>query len=143
MTKLFLDVSFPGVTDSVLPLDDAPDTPYLSSMEVPIDDVMLEGFFHSNVQREEKDPLEALVESSRSVVMAGVGDYLLDAIQQELTIKQYQIFYLYYLNNYTQEQIANMLQLGGGQPVVAQMLHLCEMKLRKKLGPAFKALLRL
>ena len=129
--------SLPGQTDTMLPIWDTVDTPYLSSMEIPIDEKDFDRLA-SNV-----DASEEVEESSRHSLLEVVGHYLWDVIEIELTPKQFQIFYLYYMHNFTQGQIAKILQLHGGQAVVAQMLHISETRLRKRLGDSFVSILHI
>ncbi len=133
-------LSLHGATDVVLPLDDAPDTPYLSHMERPLDTNCLD------VLASTATPLDALleqeVEPMRHLVLTNF-DWFWGAIEHELTERQFQIFQLYHMYGYPQWRVAEILQLKGGQAVVAQILHVCESRLRKRLSPLLSALLSL
>ena len=133
--------SLPGQTDTKLPIWDTVDTPYLSSMEIAIDDRDLDSYAHGNAVNSVEEELDDIEETTREIMLQQVGQYLWDVIERELTLKQYQIFYLYHIHHFTQGQIADILQLRGGQAVVAQMLYSCRARLRKRLGSAIASLL--
>lgn len=134
--------NFPGMTDTILPIDDAPDTPYLSHMEVPIDSDYLDSMAYQAA-----DPLEQLEKQEEQGLT--IREQLLDSldlwdrVEESLTSKQFQIFELYYLKDMTQEQIADILQLQGGQAVVSQMLNICRARLLRRLGPLLEPILKL
>lgn len=134
--------TFPGQTDSILPIDDAPDTPYLSHMEVPLDIDYLDSVaLHMIDPLDELEQLEEQGPTLRSQLLDSLE--LWDRVEESLTPKQFQIFELYYLKDMTQEQIAEILQLQGGQAVVSQMLNICRARLLRRLGPLLEPILKL
>ena len=129
-----------GQTDLVLPLDDAPDTPYLSHMEVPLESTLLDA-----IDNQTASPLDLLIAEEEEPIRQKIlshFNWFWEAIEEELTARQFQIFQLRHMYGYTQSKIAEILHLRGGQAVVAQILHVCEVRLQKKFTPLLEPLLR-
>lgn len=134
-------LSTQGLTNIDLPLDDSPNTPYLSYMEVPVEDVVMESL-DRHVTLNSKETEEIPQEPIREVVLTNFN-WFWSVVEQELTKRQFQILQLYYMYGYSQQKIADMLQLRGGQAVVAQILQVSYARLRRRLGNLLAPLLRL
>lgn len=127
--------SLPGTTTLCHPLLDSGAESSVFSQDVSVDSSVLERMSASYIA-----PVSSSASGLRKTVLSH-KNWLWKSVESLLTPRQLQIFELYLIYGYTQEEIDSMLHLSG-QAVVSVTIKNCIVKLRKKLGPALEPLLR-
>ena len=125
--------SLPGTTTSCLTLLDSGGESSFFSPDISVDSEFFDRLVPMSVGRTSSSGL-------RQTVLAN-KNWLWKSVEDLLTPRQLQVFELYFIYGYTQEEIDSMLHLSG-QAVVAVTIKNCVVKLRKKLGPTLEPLLR-